>query len=113
MMRPNSFEIKNALQKNILIISKEFLLRHKWSELISCMKLLNMHLARQYIHVYWKVIELESNWIISNLSEKSVFFFLKVSINIGETKTTQVIRNHATVFRVRNRRNKIISFWAK
>jgi hypothetical protein len=51
----NGLELKNAFQKNILVIAKEFLLKHKWLELIECMKLLNIHLSRQYIHVYWKV----------------------------------------------------------
>ena len=48
-------KIRNAFQMKLIILAKEFSLKHKWIELAECMKILNKHLTRHYINVYWKV----------------------------------------------------------
>jgi hypothetical protein len=48
-------KIKSGLQMKLIIISKEFSLKHKWDVVAECMKILNKHLTRHYINVYWKV----------------------------------------------------------
>jgi hypothetical protein len=48
-------KVKNAFQMKLIILLREFSLKHKYDELIECMKILNKHLTRHYINVYWKV----------------------------------------------------------
>lgn len=48
-------ELRNAFQMNLILMAREFSLKHKWNELIECMKILNKHLTRHYVNLYWKV----------------------------------------------------------
>ncbi len=47
--------IKYGLQSKLVVSMKELFLKSKWHELKQCLKLLNPHLTRHYIGVYWKV----------------------------------------------------------
>ena len=48
-------KIKNAFQMKLIVLLSEFSLKHKFDEAVECMKILNKHLTRHYINVYWKV----------------------------------------------------------